>query len=107
MMPLEGNSMLGLFGIFIVLMLIAGTYCLLATFNLIRALIGIEILMKAVTLSIILAGYVTGHMAQAQAMVITLIVIEVVVMVVAGGVVLNVFRHNKNIDARNLRNCKG
>lgn len=100
-------SIFGLFGAFIILMLIAGIYCILATFNLIRVLIGIEILMKAVTLSIILAGYLGGHIALAQSMVITLIVIEVVIMVVVSGVVLNVFRHNNSIDTRELRNLKG
>ena len=42
-------------------LLVAGLYCMLVTRNLIRALIGVEILTKAVTLLIILAGYVTGQ----------------------------------------------
>jgi len=100
-------SLFGLFGIFIVLMLIAGIYYIVATLNLIRVLIGIEILMKAATLSIILAGYLGGNSALAQSMVITLIVIEVEIMVVVGGVVLNVYRHNHNIDTSELRKLKG
>jgi NADH-quinone oxidoreductase subunit K len=95
------------FSIFIILLLITGIYCMLVSFNLIRIVIGFEILVKAATLLIILAGYVCGRTAQAQAIVITLIVIEIVVMVVAGGVALWAFRHNKNIDPRNLGNLKG
>jgi len=95
------------FIIFIALLFIAGVYCVLISFNLIRALIGLEILIKAVTLLIILAGYISGRAALAQAIVLTLIVIEIVIMVVAGGVVLWAFKYNKTIDPRRLSNLRG
>jgi len=88
-------------------LLTVGFYCVLATYNLIRALIGLEILIKAVTLFIIAAGYITGHQALAQSLVITLIVIEVVVITVSVGIVLNIHSHNDSLDARNIRNLKG
>ena len=90
-----------------ILVFIIGIYCILVTFNLIRAIIGLELLTKSVTLFLILAGYVTGQTGLAQALAITLIVIEVVVIAVAVGVVLCVFRHNRTIDAQLLRNIKG
>jgi multisubunit Na+/H+ antiporter MnhC subunit len=96
-----------IFSIGAILVFIAGLYCLLATFNLIRAVIALELLTKAATLFIILAGYVTGRVALAQALAITLIVIEVVVVVVATGVILCVFRYNKSVNVRLLRNIKG
>jgi NADH-quinone oxidoreductase subunit K len=96
-----------IFSIAITLVLIAGFTCLLVTYNLIRALIGLELLTKGITLLIILAGYITGHTGLAQAMAITLIIIEVVVIVVAVGVVLSVFRHTQTIDSRMIRNIKG
>lgn len=95
------------FSIFIILIGICGIYCLLATFNLVRAIIGVEILIKAATLLIILAGYITEQTALAQSLVITLIVIEVAIMVVAGGIILWVFRHHNTIDPRKLMNMKG
>ena len=95
------------FSIFIILIGICGIYCILATFNLVRAIIGVEILIKAVTLLIILAGYITKQTALAQSLVITLIVIEVAIMVVAGGVILSAFRHYKTIDTRKLTNLRG
>ena len=100
-------SMLSYFLVFIILLFITGIYCILVSFNLIRALIGLEVLIKAVTLLIILAGYICGRTALAQAIVITLIVIEIVVMVVAGGIVFWAFRYNKSIDPRRLSNLKG
>jgi len=96
-----------LFSIGAILLLITGFYCLIMTYNLVRALIGLEILTKSVTLFIILAGYVTGRMALAQALAITLIVIEVVVIAVAVGIVLCVYKNIKSIDGRLLRNIKG
>jgi multisubunit Na+/H+ antiporter MnhC subunit len=95
------------FGIFVALVMICGVYCIMVTQSLLRAIIGIELLMKAVTLLFVIAGYITGRTALTQAFVITVIVIEVVVTVVAAGVALQVFRHNDDLDARRLRNLKG
>jgi NADH:ubiquinone oxidoreductase subunit K len=106
-MPSELLQVFWVSGLFVVLLFIVGLYCLLATFNLVRALIGLELLFKAVTLLLVVAGYVTDHKAQAQSMVITLIVIEVVVMTVAMGIVLCVHNHHKSLDTRKLRNLKG
>lgn len=95
------------FMIFIALIFIAGLYCILVSFNLVRVLVGLEILIKAVTLLIILAGYVTRRVALSQAIVITLIVIEIVIMVVAGGIAYWAFQYNKTIDPRRLSNLRG
>lgn len=95
------------YGFFAALLFASGLYCILATRGMIRTIIGLELLIKAVTLLVVVAGYVTGQTALAQSLVITVIVIEVVVVVVAGGVALQVFRHTDNLDVRNLRNLKG
>jgi multisubunit Na+/H+ antiporter MnhC subunit len=103
-------DMLHLFWIFglVVLMLgVIGIYCVLKTYNLVRALIGLEILVKGVTLLLVVAGYVSGHGALAQSLVITLIVIEVVVMTVAVGVVFGIKGHTGSLDVRQIRNLKG
>lgn len=96
-----------MFGFFIVLTFVCGLYCILVTRNMIRAIIGIELLIKAVTLLIIVAGYVTGRTAVTQAMVITIIVIEVVIAAIAGGIALRVFRYNNSLDVRELKRLKG
>ena len=96
-----------LFGIGVVLTVIVGMYCLLTTRNLIRALIGLEVLTKGVTLLIILTGYVSNQIALAQSLAITLIVIEVAVIVVAVSIVLCIYRRTAGIDARSIREIKG
>ena len=91
----------------VVLLSIAALYCILASRNLIRILIGLELLTKAVTLLIAVAGYVTGRMAVAQTFIITMIVIEVVVIAVAAGIVIGVHRHDHDLDASRLNHLKG
>ena len=91
----------------IALVLVAGLYYLLVTTNLIRAVIGLELLTKAVTLAIVLAGHLTNKPGLGQALAITLIVVEVVVMVAAVGIILAAYRQNKSVDVRLLRNVKG
>ena len=93
--------------IFIIMLFMAGFYCIIMTRNLIKALIGLEILTKSVTLLFIIVGYITHHQALIQALVISLIVIEVVVIVVAAGVIISVYRHDETLDPRNLRKLKG
>ena len=95
------------FGFFIAMMFIAGFYCILVTRNMIRLMIGIELLTKAVTLLIITAGYVAGRIALTQALVITLIIIEVVIMAIMAGIILSIYRHNQSLDARRLNSLKG
>ena len=106
-MNADPSQIFWVYGIAAFLLLTAGVYYLLVTFNLIRALIGVELMIKAVTLFIALVGRVTGREGAAQAIVITLVVIEVVIMVVAGGLVLGVFQDSRTISSRKIRNLKG
>jgi len=96
-----------MFGFFIILLFVTGLYCLIVTRNLIRAIIGLELLIKAATLLMIAVGYVTGRTAFTQSLVITVVVIEVVVVAMAGGLILRIFRHNDSLDARLLKKLKG
>jgi NADH-quinone oxidoreductase subunit K len=89
------------------LVAVAAGYCLLVSRNLIRILIALELLTKAVTFLIAIGGYYTGQLALAQSFIITLIVIEVVVIAVAAGIVIGAYRHNGSLDVRALQNLKG
>jgi len=93
--------------IFIPLLFVVGFFCVVVTRNLVRTLIGIEVLSKAVTLLLVVAGYTTGRTALAQACVITLIMIEAVVVAVAAGIIVNVVRHTDSLDRRNLEELRG
>ena len=104
---IDAFSVFKAYWIFIVLLALAGVYCVVATRNLIRVLIGMELMTKAATLLIVVGGWISGKMALAQALVINLIVVEVVVIAVAAGLVVSLFRKNGSLDTRELRNLKG
>jgi len=86
----------------VVLLFVIGFYYLITTRNLIRILVALEVLTKGVTLLLIYVGYKTGQMATAQSMVITLIIIEVVVLAVAAGIIVNIFNHTDSTDVREI-----
>ena len=94
-------------GIGVVLTMIIGLYCVLTTKNLVRTLIGLEIITKGVTLLIVLTGFVSGQTALAQTLAITLIVVEVAVIVVAVSLVLCIYRRTDGIASGALKEIKG
>lgn len=91
----------------VVLLLAIGFYSMIVTRNLMRLLVSVEILLKAVTLLFIGVGYITGNMAEAQAYVVTIIIIEVVFLVIATGIVLGAYRANGTLETFRLNNLKG
>lgn len=101
------TNLFPLFGTSIVLLLVIGLYCVLVAKNVIRILIGIEILTKAATLAIVFAGYLTGRVALAQCLAITLIVVEVVVIAVAAGIAVGIFNRNGSLATSELKSLKG
>ncbi|HBA59214.1 MAG TPA: hypothetical protein DCZ92_00030 [Elusimicrobia bacterium] len=92
---------------FIALLLFIGFYAMLASSSIIRQLIGLEIVSKGVMLAVISAGALTNNLQLAQAIVITMIVIEVVV--VAAGLALLVKNHRLSglADIWKLNGLKG
>ncbi|MDD5596061.1 MAG: NADH-quinone oxidoreductase subunit K [Candidatus Omnitrophica bacterium] len=106
-MNYEALANLWPFIVCVVTLFVIGFYCLIVTLNLIRALIGIEILIKAITLLIIVVGFVSGHSALTQSLVITMIVIEAVIITIAVGLVVGIYRKTGSLDSRNIRNLKG
>jgi NADH-quinone oxidoreductase subunit K len=104
---MEALMILKSYWICIVLVALAGIYCLVMTRNFIRVLIALELMTKAATLLIIVAGMASGRLPLAQALAVTLIVVEVVVVSVAAGIILSVFRLNESLDLRKSRNLKG
>jgi len=103
----EMSQLFWISGIFALLLFITAFYCILISKNLIRILIGVELLTKAVTLLLIVAGDVTGAVGVTQAMVITLILVEVVVIAVAAGIIIGTFRRTESLSVEGLTDLKG
>jgi len=92
---------------FIALLMFTGLYCMLVSRSLIRQLIGLEIMSKAGLLAVITAGALTGNVNLAQAVIITLIVIEVVVVAAGLALLAKNFRINNSVDIWSLKDLKG
>ena len=92
----------------VALMIITGLGCLMVKRDMVRLLIGIEILFNAanlffIALSTQTAGYVDPF---AHSIVMMAIVLDGTVIAVGLAMVLNVYRHYKTLDIRKLRRLK-
>jgi NADH:ubiquinone oxidoreductase subunit K len=75
-----------------------GIYALVARTNLIKMVIGLELMGSSVSLVFITGGYIAGNVGVSQAVVFTLITIEAVVAAVALALVI-IARHTwKTLD---------
>lgn len=92
---------------FVGLLFIIGLYCLLTSRNMIKLLIGLEVMAKAAVLSFIAAGHARGETFLAQSLVITFIVIEVCIVAVALALAINAYRNTGSLDIRRLAKLKG
>jgi NADH-quinone oxidoreductase subunit K len=84
-----------------------GVYCMLVSRNLLRLLIGVEIISKGVLLALVSAGQAVGRMGAAQGFAITAIAVEVVVVAVALGLVVRAYGAHGSLDVWKLNNLRG
>ncbi len=84
-----------------------GIYCLLTMKNLVKLLIGVEIIAKGVTLALIATGLAKNNIMLAQSLVISVIVVDVAVLATALAIIIGINRHTKSLDVRKLTKLKG
>lgn len=94
MMPEEGVVILVVAGA----LFATGLFCLIARSNLIKMVMGLELLGKGVSLLFVLGGYLSGNTGESQAIVFTLIAIEAVVAGLALAFVILARRVWKTFD---------
>jgi NADH-quinone oxidoreductase subunit K len=92
-------GVLGLLGV--------GFYGLLATRNLIKLIIALQILVKAALLGLMLAGRASGHVMLGQSLAVTVIVADTVVMVMALAFAVQIKRQTGSLDVHDLSRLKG
>jgi NADH:ubiquinone oxidoreductase subunit K len=91
----------------VVVLFCIGLYIMIVTKNMLRILIGIEIIAKGVTLALITAGSVNGKLAFSQTLAITVIVFELVFVVIALAIVMIIQKNKRSLDIRELTKLKG
>ena len=75
--------------------------------NMVKLLIGIEIIAKGVTLALVATGYAQDNLMLAQSLVISVIVVDVAVIATALAIIISINRHTKSLDVRKLTKLKG
>ncbi len=84
-----------------------GLFCLLTQRNVVKQVIGLKIMLQGVTLSLLHAGHVIGDVHLAQAMVVSALVVETVMIAVALALIINVYRYYPSGDIDHLDVLRG
>jgi len=89
------------------MLFIIGIFAIMTTKNIVAIIIGIEIMTKGVTLLLAASGYFSGKPEIAQNFIIVMIIIEVVILTIASGLIINITKKYDSLSTRNIRNLKG
>ncbi|OGS50262.1 MAG: hypothetical protein A3K65_08775 [Euryarchaeota archaeon RBG_16_68_12] len=92
----------GIVGLFAI-----GFYAIAAKRNLVKVLLGLQILGKAATLTFVLGGFLLDDLGRAQAIMFTIIVIEAVVAALALALMINVYHSTGSLNVGTLRRLRG
>jgi len=99
-----------LFKLYIMVMpilFIIGIFAVMTAKNIVAIIIGIEIMTKGVTLLLAASGYFGGKPEIAQNFIIVMIIIEVVILTIASGLIVNIVKKYDSLSTKNIRNLKG
>lgn len=86
----------------IVVLLGIGLYALLASRNLIKVIIALQIMTKSAILALVVAGDAVGRVNLAQSIALTVIVVDTIVAVLALALVVQIKRRTGRLDAAEL-----
>ncbi|MCX7648108.1 MAG: NADH-quinone oxidoreductase subunit K [Elusimicrobiales bacterium] len=92
---------------FISILFFIGAYCMVVSKNIIKLLIGFEIISKSALIAVITAGLATNNINLAQNIIIVMILVEAVVIASGLALVAKYYRLNQSIDITKIINLKG
>lgn len=93
-----GIAVLGLVGI--------GLYGVLASRNLIRVIVGLQILVKGAMLAIVMAGSLNGQLNTAASLALTVIVVDTIIAVLGLALAVQIRRTIGTLDVKSISNLK-
>jgi len=88
-------------------LLIIGLVCLLTCKRVIKQVIGLNIMLQGALLALIDAGRANGKMQEAQSLVISALVVEVIILAIALALIVNVFRFHPGGQVDDLDTLRG
>jgi len=93
--------------LFAVLLFLTGSFCLVTRRNVIKQVLGLKIMLQGACLSLVLAGRLQGDTWLAEAMVISALIVETIVIALALALIVNVFLHYPSGDIDHLSRLRG
>jgi len=90
-----------------VMLFVLGLSCSLTQRNAIKQVVGLRIMLQGAALSLILAGRLQADVRFGQAMVVSALIVETVVIALALALIVNVFRHYPSGDVDQLDELRG
>ena len=79
-----------------------GLYALLITRNLIKVVIGLQMMVKGAILALVLAGGLSGQVNLGQSLALTVVVADTIVAVIALALAVQIRRHCGTLDLNDL-----
>jgi multisubunit Na+/H+ antiporter MnhC subunit len=79
-----------------------GLYALLITRNLIKVVIGLQMMVKGAILALVLAGRLSGQVNLGQSLALTVVVADTIVAVIALALAVQIRRHCGTLDLNDL-----
>ncbi len=93
-----GIAVLGLVGI--------GLYGVLASRNLIRVIVGLQIMVKGAMLAVVMAGSLNGQLNTAASLALTVIVVDTIIAVLGLALAVQIRRTIGTLDVKSISNLK-
>ncbi|MDR2427037.1 MAG: NADH-quinone oxidoreductase subunit K [Endomicrobium sp.] len=86
---------------------VIGVYAIIITRNIISIIIGLEIMTKGVTILLAAAGFFNGRPQTIEPLIITMIVVEVVILMISSGYIINLAKKHNSLSVENIKKVKG
>jgi NADH:ubiquinone oxidoreductase subunit K len=83
-----------------------GFYCLLASRNLIKVIVGLQLIVKGVALAFVLAGNLNDQISLGQTMALTVIVADTIVAVIGLAMAVQIRQKLGTLDIKALASLK-
>ncbi|MHB1355101.1 MAG: NADH-quinone oxidoreductase subunit NuoK [Anaerolineae bacterium] len=89
------------------LLLIIGLYCILTRKQVIKQVIGLNIMLQGALLTLIDAGRIHGDMQTSQSLVVSALVAEVIALAITLALIVNIYRFHPRGHSDDLTSLKG
>jgi NADH-quinone oxidoreductase subunit K len=90
-----------------ILLMMLGVYMLVLFRNLLRLIVGVEILAKGITLVFLAAGIYRQDIGFIQSLIVTFIIVETVLAAIMLALAIQACKIYRSLDIRNLSKLKG